>query len=255
MFSGNYKCREDWPSLEYEKAYNLFLDVVLLVIPLLVLGVAYSLITRTLCKGMRTEKTLRDSCTQTTQFQILANYVCLANGAVDAYITLHGSTTSRWGSKSRSNSQWRQLRHNWSQDSSSPFGGSQKQMSSGLRRTNAERSLLNKKRVIKMLFAVVLEFFICWTPLYIINTIVLFEPSIIYHNLGYKAITFLQLLAYCSSCCNPITYCFMNCGFRKSFLNLFKCLKKSRNFGVNGSEINMETKWTTRCSENVEFIR
>ncbi|XP_063903995.1 cholecystokinin receptor [Zophobas morio] len=236
---GNYKCREDWPSLEYEKAYNLFLDVVLLVIPLLVLGVAYSLITRTLCKGMRTEKTLRDS----------------SNGAVDAYITLHGSTTSRWGSKGRSNSQWRQLRHNWSQDSSSPFGGSQKQMSSGLRRTNAERSLLNKKRVIKMLFAVVLEFFICWTPLYIINTIVLFEPSIIYNNLGYKAITFLQLLAYCSSCCNPITYCFMNCGFRKSFLNLFKCLKKSRNFGVNGSEINMETKWTTRCSENVEFIR
>lgn len=146
------------------------------------------------------------------------------------------------------------MRQNWSQESSSPIGGSQKQVSGGLRRTNAERSLLNKKRVIKMLFAVVLEFFICWTPLYIINTIVLFDPSVIYNNLGYKAITFLQLLAYCSSCCNPITYCFMNCGFRKSFLSLFKCLKK-KNFGMNGSEINLETKWTTRCSENTDFMR
>lgn len=60
LILGNYKCREDWPSLDYEKAYNLFLDVVLLVIPLLVLGVTYSLITRTLCKGMKTERSLRD---------------------------------------------------------------------------------------------------------------------------------------------------------------------------------------------------
>ncbi|EFA02911.1 cholecystokinin receptor [Tribolium castaneum] len=235
---GNYKCREDWPSLDYEKAYNLFLDVVLLVIPLLVLGVTYSLITRTLCKGMKTERALRDHT---------------VNGAVDVYINLHGSsTTSRWSK--RHNPNWRQLRHNWSQESSSPGTGSQK-YTPGLRRTNAERSLLNKKRVIKMLFAVVLEFFICWTPLYVINTIVLFDSSVIYNNIGYKAITFFQLLAYCSSCCNPITYCFMNCGFRKSFLNLFKCLKKSRNFGVTGSEINMETKWTNRCSENADFCR
>ncbi|RZC41466.1 cholecystokinin receptor, partial [Asbolus verrucosus] len=240
---GNYKCREDWPSLDYEKAYNLFLDVVLLVIPLLVLGVTYSLITRTLCRGMRAERALRDHN---------------VNGAVDVYINLHGSTTTnRWGCKTaiRNHPTWRQLRHNWSQESSSPINGSQKQTSGGLRRTNAERSLLNKKRVIKMLFAVVLEFFLCWTPLYVINTIALFDPSVIYNNLGYKAITFFQLLAYCSSCCNPITYCFMNCGFRKSFLNMFKCLKKNKNFRMNGSEINMETKWTNRCSENTEFIK
>lgn len=57
---GNLKCREDWPSLDYERAYNLFLDAILLVIPLLVLAVTYYLITQTLCKGMRTEKALRD---------------------------------------------------------------------------------------------------------------------------------------------------------------------------------------------------
>lgn len=93
-------------------------------------------------------------------------------------------------------------------------------------RTNAEKSLQNKKRVIQMLFVVVLEFFICWTPLYVINTLALFSPQIVYQTLGYSTITYFQLLAYSSSCCNPITYCFMNRGFRKAFLNLFRCFKR-----------------------------
>lgn len=79
-----------------------------------------------------------------------------------------------------------------------------------------------------MLLLVVLEFFICWTPLYIINTIILFDPILIYQDLGYHAVSVFQLLAYSSSCCNPITYCFMNNGFRKAFLNLFKCFKRFR---------------------------
>lgn len=94
-------------------------------------------------------------------------------------------------------------------------------------RSNAEKSLQNKRRVIKMLFVVVLEFFICWTPLYVINTIALFNPSLVYQNLGYTSISFFQLLAYSSSCSNPITYCFMNRGFRKAFLNLFRCFRKT----------------------------
>lgn len=93
-------------------------------------------------------------------------------------------------------------------------------------RTNAEKSLQNKKRVIQMLFVVVLEFFICWTPLYVINTITVFEPHLVYQNLGYTFIPYVHLLAYSSSWCNPITYCFMNRGFRKAFLNLFRCLKR-----------------------------
>ncbi|KAF7287827.1 hypothetical protein GWI33_000180 [Rhynchophorus ferrugineus] len=56
---GNHKCREDWISLEYEKAYNLFLDLILMVFPLAVLAVTYSLIIRTLWKGIKTERAQR----------------------------------------------------------------------------------------------------------------------------------------------------------------------------------------------------
>ncbi|KAK6618150.1 hypothetical protein RUM44_002601 [Polyplax serrata] len=45
---GHHKCRESWPNGDYERAYNLFLDFLLLVIPLLVLGVTYYFIATTL---------------------------------------------------------------------------------------------------------------------------------------------------------------------------------------------------------------
>lgn len=178
----------------------------------------------------------------------------LVNGTLEVYINFQGTSSARWSSKNPSPelSSWRQLRNNCSQESPSPIGSS-KRITGQLRQTNAERSLVNKKRVTKMLFAVVLEFFICWTPLYAINTVVLFEPSIIYNNLGSLGISFFQLLAYTSSCCNPITYCFMSRGFRKSFLNMFRCFKNyndERSLGqLTASEFNMDTKWTNICTK------
>ncbi|KAL7743325.1 hypothetical protein ACLKA6_012487 [Drosophila palustris] len=83
-----------------------------------------------------------------------------------------------------------------------------------LRRSNESKSLESKKRVVKMLFVLVLEFFICWTPLYVINTMTMLIGPVVYEYVDYTAISFLQLLAYSSSCCNPITYCFMNASFR-----------------------------------------
>lgn len=148
-----------------------------------------------------------------------------------------------------------QLNQNWSQDShnSSPPAFTSKRFHSTLRKTNAERSLIKKKRIIKMLLAVVLEFFICWTPLYVINTIVLFNPAAIYNYLGYTGISFFQLLAFTSSCCNPITYCFMNRGFRKSFMHLFRCCRcstNSTNRTPNGSDFNMAvTKFSSKMTE------
>lgn len=57
FLAGHHKCRENWPenSEKFERTFNLFLDVILLVIPLLMLGATYSLITKTLWQDMRTE--------------------------------------------------------------------------------------------------------------------------------------------------------------------------------------------------------
>ena len=103
--------------------------------------------------------------------------------------------------------------------------GSEATPSLRLRHSNAERSLASKRRVIKMLFVVVLEFFVCWTPVYVINTASLYDFRAVYRALGSAGISWCHLLSYCSACCNPITYCFMNSGFRQSFLAAFGCRK------------------------------
>ncbi|XP_066146879.1 cholecystokinin receptor-like isoform X1 [Euwallacea fornicatus] len=242
---GKHKCRETWPSPDYEKAFNLFLDLVLMVSPLLVLAAMYSLIIRTLWKGIKTERALRCSSN--------------ANSTVDIYVNLQTNSTTSWRFKNRTNirqqTNWTTLR-NWSDESNSPVGSnSSKRLTTGLRRTNAERSLHNKKRVIRMLCVVVMEFFICWSPLYIINTIVLFVGDKVYEVIGYKGVSFFQLLAYSSSCCNPITYCFMNGGFRKSFLKLFSCFRtdryRSKFGGAEGSDCQIDMKYSNhRYSEH-----
>ncbi|KAL8606231.1 hypothetical protein ACOMHN_012863 [Nucella lapillus] len=74
-----------------------------------------------------------------------------------------------------------------------------------------------------MLFVVVLEYFVCWGPLYTLNTWVVldYENLQLYVTPTHRAAIFL--LAYLSSCIHPITYCFMNKRFRQSFTDAFRC--------------------------------
>lgn len=94
-----------------------------------------------------------------------------------------------------------------------------------IRSTYADKSIEAKKKVIRMLFVVVLEFFVCWTPLHVLNTWYLFHPEAVYKAVGSTGVSLVQLLAYISSCCNPITYCFMNKKFRQAFIGAFDCFK------------------------------
>ncbi|KAJ8974896.1 hypothetical protein NQ317_000602 [Molorchus minor] len=93
----------------------------------------------------------------------------------------------------------------------------------GIRSNYMDKSIEAKKKVIRMLFVIVAEFFICWAPLHILNTWYLFYPDDVYKYIGSTGISLVQLLAYVSSCCNPITYCFMNRKFRQAFLTAFNC--------------------------------
>ncbi|XP_077558781.1 cholecystokinin receptor-like [Haemaphysalis longicornis] len=166
--SAKMKCREDWGEPLYERLFTLFLDALLLVLPLLGMVATYS----------RIATTLRAAMQQAAAGRSLG----LADGRVS------------WKTNSRNPPHLR----------------------------DPDRSLATKQRIIRMLFVVVVEFFVCWTPLYVLNTVSLFRPEAVYYGLGYRGISFLQLLAYASSCCNPITYCFMNRTFRVSFLALFR---------------------------------
>lgn len=79
---GHHKCRDEWPAnaKEYERAYNLFLDGILLVIPLIMLAATYSLITRSLWQGMRAEHSLKNHLSfdsgQSCKYGDTSNFTC-----------------------------------------------------------------------------------------------------------------------------------------------------------------------------------
>jgi hypothetical protein len=97
-----------------------------------------------------------------------------------------------------------------------------------MRHSNTEKSLQAKKRVIRMLFVLVIEFFVCWTPTYILQSWYVFDFMGAVENVSPMAMNLLHLLSYVSSCCNPITYCFMNRKFRQGFMTAFHCCPCAR---------------------------
>ena len=102
---------------------------------------------------------------------------------------------------------------------------------SALPRSSGSTKLLNsRRRTIKMIGVVVFEFFICWTPIYILNVVALFYPKLVYGVLGMKGVAFMHLLSYCSTFCNPVTYCFMSKHFRRAFLDAIRCEKERASF-------------------------
>lgn len=64
LISGHQKCREIWPSRPLERVYNIMLDALLLVLPLVVLTATYFLIARTLWRGMRLQNLGQGICHQ-----------------------------------------------------------------------------------------------------------------------------------------------------------------------------------------------
>ncbi|XP_029155607.1 cholecystokinin receptor-like isoform X1 [Nylanderia fulva] len=290
---GRRKCREEWPNVGTERAYNLFLDGTLLLIPLLLMSLAYSLIAIKLWRGLKLEIRQSSTCTRRLErtasnatvrgstynnnndrearsttfracgptsrsrrgFSSSSRHFQGAQGApsrkkvrsprtVVSRVLLtdkcHGTDLSQ-GSRIqiRANGSncltrdTKDLPNEDQQDSTCPFSRQHV-----IRSNYMGKSIEAKKKVIRMLFVIVLEFFVCWAPLHVINTWYLFAPDLVYSIVGSTGISLVQLLAYVSSCCNPITYCFMNRKFRQAFLGLFDCHRCWR-VGCRHSDIAM----------------
>lgn len=192
---GRHKCRELWPSDVAEKGFNLYLDSVLLVLPLLIMVFVYALITRTLYAGIRMEhRSIALGIPMKAVYREKANgFECTA-----AKPMVQTGTATR-------------MANGIGRGTVLVRGG------------NPEKNQSAMVRVIRMLFVVVVEFFVCWTPLYVVNTWSLYDPKSVYDTLGPTGVSVVQLLAYASSCSNPITYCFMHQKFREGFLTAAGC--------------------------------
>lgn len=211
---GKHKCREVWPTDTSERLFNIYLDAALMAIPLLIMVLMYSLITRTLCSGAQME-------THELPLRLLRKHqskdLSPCNNKKNLLVTKSNLNYQTFSLPVSRNTRLKAPRHL-------------------IIRGNLEKNHASKKRIVRMLFVVVVEFFICWSPLYIINTWSLFDSDAVYSAIGYSGVSIIHLLAYISSCCNPITYCFMHKKFRKSFVSTCSCRRRSRRLSTRWSD-------------------
>lgn len=95
-----------------------------------------------------------------------------------------------------------------------------------LRSTNQEKILSAKKKVTRMLMTIVVAFAVCWLPSHLWWLLVRASDlaGIPIWNSGLNMA--LTILTYISSTTNPVTYCFMNKGFRSNVLSYCTRQKK-----------------------------
>ena len=93
-------------------------------------------------------------------------------------------------------------------------------------RSAGASSIRAKKHSVQMLTVVVVLFFVCWTPTYVMQTWSVFDYDDAVAHVSPTAMNYVHLLAFVSSCCNPITYCFMSGKFRQGFVDAFRCRRR-----------------------------
>ncbi|XP_048049089.1 cholecystokinin receptor isoform X4 [Megalobrama amblycephala] len=210
-----HMCRHDWPKSEVEQAWCILLLFVLFFIPGVVMIIAYGLISRELYRGIQFELEQKKGQCETSEPAAIIRRTSrgMKNGISGTVLcsTDDGDGCYIQVSKRPNSMEMSAL---------TPTGSAKVDRP---RSNTSEAKLMAKKRVIRMLIVIVAMFFICWMPLYSVNTWKAFDLPSAHKALSGAPISFIHLLSYTSACVNPIIYCFMNKRFRKALLTTFSC--------------------------------
>ncbi|CAJ0580669.1 unnamed protein product, partial [Mesorhabditis spiculigera] len=185
--------------------YQIYMTLVLLMVPLILMTVLYGQVIRSLRVGIRMD--------------IAATEGSFADN--DTSVDDEGSRKASLNGKSRldreNNNQPGKSKYAYNNASRIPL------TAQSVRSTHTQKSAAAKRRVVKMLIVIVIIFFCCWTPSYVYWLIIQGADALatgfqLWNPLVNTAIT---ILCYLSSCTNPITYCFLNKKFRTAMLTTF----------------------------------
>ncbi|XP_063070767.1 cholecystokinin receptor [Engraulis encrasicolus] len=214
-----YMCRHEWPKSGVEQTWYIFLLSVLFFFPGVVMIIAYGLISRELYRGIQFETEQKSS-------------QCGVKNGVTAASTSATSTAAPMATSGDEDDgcyiQVSKRPNSMEMSALTPATTSSSMAASAakverVRSNTSEAKLLAKKRVIRMLIVIVAMFFLCWMPLYSVNTWKAFDAESATRALSGAPISFIQLLCYTSACVNPLIYCFMNKRFRKALHTTFSC--------------------------------
>ncbi|GMS90373.1 hypothetical protein PENTCL1PPCAC_12548, partial [Pristionchus entomophagus] len=181
-------------------SYQIYMTVVLLLVPLVVMTVLYGRVISTLRTGIRMDIAAVETClTRENSLGLIMD----PDGS-----SRKPSVANKLSAKLSST-----VRN--SITSTTPA-------LNGIRSTHTAKTAIAKQRVIRMLLVIVVIFFCCWTPSYIWWLLLMagdtFQTFSVWNS---NMNTVILIMTYISCCSNPITYCFMNKKFRTAMLSMF----------------------------------
>ncbi|XP_034532092.1 cholecystokinin receptor type A [Notolabrus celidotus] len=224
--STGHMCRLVWPNDVIQQSWYVSLLLLLFLIPGIVMMTAYGLISLELYRGIKFELSNRKS---TRERQ--SSTSSIKTGDSD------GCYLQQTKKKN--------IASNVPSSSSQPMMGR-------VCGSSSTANLMAKKRVIRMLLVIVFLFFICWTPIFVVNAWQAFDRRSAYRLTG-APISFIHLLSYTSACVNPIIYCFMNKRFRQGMLATFTCCSCLRSRGGESGGAGRSTVTGTVKGEGGRF--
>ncbi|XP_065145117.1 cholecystokinin receptor type A [Paramisgurnus dabryanus] len=192
-------CRLVWPS-DVMQTWSVLLLLILFLVPGIIMMTAYGLTSLELYKGIKFE---------------MANRKSNREKEYSTASLRHGDSDGCYFQASKRKRS----------DASNPSPSNSKIKIGRVCSNSSTANLMAKKRVIRMLLVIVGLFFLCWTPIFVVNAWRAFDRRSADRLLSGAPISFIHLLSYTSACVNPIVYCFMNKRFRQGVLATFNCCR------------------------------
>jgi hypothetical protein len=101
-----------------------------------------------------------------------------------------------------------------------------------IRKTNSDviisRMDRNRRKALQILITLIVEFFVCWTPLFIYHTIGTFNKNF-YRSTPNVYVNLILLFSFASASCNPLTYYFMSKRYRSVLYAYLSCCFFNKN--------------------------
>ncbi|XP_041059408.1 apelin receptor A [Carcharodon carcharias] len=128
---------------------------------------------------------------------------------------------------------------------------------------NVKKEEQKKKRLLKIISALVLVFAICWLPFHIIKTIDAFIwldlidiPSCSFDEFIHLAHPYATCVAYINSCLNPFLYAFFDQRFRSQCLCVLRCsrLKKALHAPITSISSSMSNPTKTEAPSSATKV-
>jgi hypothetical protein len=80
----------------------------------------------------------------------------------------------------------------------------------------------HRRKALKLLIVIIVEFFVCWTPLFIYHTFGTFDKKF-YRSVPTVCVDLILLFSFASLLTNPFTYYFMSQRYRAVLYTYFSC--------------------------------